>query len=66
MPDELMMLGYLAPMAAILGLFWKVARQLGAIESELKQVRSENQRLKADLAALRDILFGIVDARRDR
>jgi hypothetical protein len=64
MNDTLMMLGYLAPMVAVLGLFWNVARKLGQIESDLKQVQAENNRLRADLRALRDLLSVVIDSRR--
>jgi hypothetical protein len=62
--EALMFLGYLAPMAGIFGLFWNVARKLGHIESEVKQLRKENVRLEGELLALRTLLSVLVDARR--
>ena len=59
-----MMLAYLAPLMAILGLFWQVARKLGKIESELEQMRRENGQLKSRIDALRDLLSVLVDGRR--
>jgi len=64
MNDELMMLAYFAPMAAVLGLFWSVARKLGSIEQTVAQVRKENDRLRADVQALRDLLSVVIDSRR--
>jgi cell division protein FtsB len=64
MTDQLMMLAYLTPIMGVLGLFWKVARQLGAIESELEQMRRENQQLRSRIDALRDLLSVLVDSRR--
>jgi hypothetical protein len=66
MTDDLMMLAYLAPLMAILGLFWQVARKLGKIETELEQMRRENRDLKSRIDALRDLLSIIVDGRRQR
>jgi cell division protein FtsB len=65
MTDDLMMLAYLAPLMAILGLFWQVARKLGKIESELEQMRRENHQLKSRIDALRDLLSVLVDSRRN-
>jgi hypothetical protein len=65
MTDDLMMLAYLAPLMAILGLFWQVARKLGKIESELEQMRRENGQLKSRIDALRDLLSVLVDSRRN-
>jgi ribosomal protein L13E len=64
MNEPMMMLGYLAPMVAVLGLFWNVARKLGQIESDLRQVRRENDSLRADVQALRDLLSVVIDSRR--
>jgi ribosomal protein L13E len=64
MNEPIMMLGYLAPMVAVLGLFWNVARKLGQIESDLRQVRRENDSLRADVQALRDLLSVVIDSRR--
>lgn len=60
----LMLLGYLGPMTAVLALFWNVARKLGNIESDVLQVRKENDRLRADVQALRDLLSVLLDSRR--
>jgi hypothetical protein len=65
MNDDLMMLAYLAPLMAILGLFWQVARKLGKIESEVEQMRRENHQLKSRIDALRDLLSVLVDSRRN-
>jgi len=65
MTDDLMMLAYLAPLMAILGLFWQVARKLGKIESELEHMRRENGQLKSRIDALRDLLSVLVDSRRN-
>jgi hypothetical protein len=59
-----MLLAYLSPMAAILGLFWNVARKLGQIESELKDVREQNRNLRAEISALRDLMGIVLDTRR--
>ena len=64
--DSLMMLGYLAPMAAVLALFWNVARKLGNIESELDMMREQNRQLTARIDALRDLLSVVLDSRRER
>lgn len=64
MNDYIILIGYMAPMAAILALFWNVARKLGNIESDLLQVRKENDRLRADVHALRDLLSVLLDSRR--
>ena len=64
--DSLMMIGYLAPMAAVLALFWNVARKLGNIESELDQMREHNRQLTARIDALRDLLSVVLDSRRER
>ena len=64
MTEQLMMLGYLTPMVAVMGLFWNVARKLGNIEVEVKQLRKENQRLESDIQSLRALLAIIVDSRR--
>ena len=66
MTDTLTMLAYLAPMAGVFGLFWNVARKLGQIESDLKQVQAENNRLRSDLRALRDLLSVVIDSRRQQ
>jgi hypothetical protein len=64
MTDSLAMLAYLAPMLGILGLFWNVARKLGQIESELKDVREQNRNLRAEVSALRDLMGIVIDSRR--
>jgi hypothetical protein len=64
MPEPLVMLAYFAPMAAVFGLFWNVARKLGEIETDMRHVRKENDRLRADVQALRDLLSVILDQRR--
>ena len=64
MTEQIMMFGYLAPMVAVMGLFWNVARKLGTIEAEVKQLRKENQRLESDIQSLRALLAIIVDSRR--
>jgi hypothetical protein len=63
MTEQLMILGYLAPMAAVFGLFWNVARRLGHIEAEVSQLRKENRRLESELLALRTLLSMLVDSR---
>jgi len=64
MPDTLIMFAYFAPMAGVFGLFWNVARKLGEIETDMRHVRKENDRLRADVQALRDLLSVILDQRR--
>jgi len=64
MDESVMLLGWVGPMVAIGGLFWNVARKLGHIEATVDELRNENRRLKSDVAALRDLLSVIVDARR--
>jgi hypothetical protein len=64
MPEPLVMLAYFAPMAGVFGLFWNVARKLGEIETDMRHVRKENDRLRADVQALRDLLSVILDQRR--
>jgi len=64
MTDPAMMLAYLAPMLGVLGLFWNVARKLGHLESEMKNVREENRRLRSDLVSLQTLLSMLVDSRR--
>jgi hypothetical protein len=64
MTDQLMLLAYLGPMTAVLGLFWNVARKLGGIEVEIKQLREQNRNLRAEVSALRDLLSIVVDSRR--
>jgi hypothetical protein len=61
--ENLMVFAYLAPMVAILALFWSVARRLGHIESEVTQLRKENSRLESELLALRTLLSMLVDSR---
>lgn len=62
--EGLLLLGYIAPMMAVLGLFWNVARKLGQIEGNLAQVRNEHDNLRADMRALRDLLSIVIDSRR--
>jgi hypothetical protein len=64
MNDPAMMLAYLAPMLGVLGLFWNVARKLGHLESEMKNVREENRRLRSDIVSLQTLLSMLVDSRR--
>jgi hypothetical protein len=64
MTDQLQMFAYLAPMVGIMGLFWHVARKLGEVETDLKQLREENARLRSDLVSLQTLLSVLVDARR--
>jgi hypothetical protein len=64
MTEELLAFAYLTPLIAVLGLFWHVARKLGQIENEVKQVRQENHRLEGELLALRTLLSVLVDSRR--
>jgi hypothetical protein len=64
MPEPLVMLAYFAPMAGVFGLFWNVARKLAEIETDMRHVRKENDRLRADVQALRDLLSVILDQRR--
>ncbi len=64
MTDQLQMFAYLAPMVGIMGLFWHVARKLGEVETDLKQLREENSRLRSDLVSLQTLLSVLVDARR--
>ena len=64
MTDQLQMFAYLAPMVGIMGLFWHVARKLGEVETDLKQLREENTRLRSDLVSLQTLLSVLVDARR--
>ena len=59
-----MLLAWVAPMVGVLGLFWSVARKLGHIESEVKELRKENQRLEAELLSVRTLLALVVDSRR--
>jgi hypothetical protein len=63
MTEQMMMLYWVAPMVAVLGLFWNVARKLGHIEAEVKELRKENRRLESELLALRAVLTMIVDGR---
>jgi hypothetical protein len=64
MTDQVQMFAYLAPMVGIMGLFWHVARKLGEVETDLKQLREENARLRSDLVSLQTLLSVLVDARR--
>jgi hypothetical protein len=64
MSDQLQMFAYLAPMVGIMGLFWHVARKLGEVETDLKQLREENHRLRSDLVSLQTLLSVLVDSRR--
>jgi hypothetical protein len=61
--EQMMMLYWVAPMAAVLGLFWNVARKLGHIEAEVKELRKENRRLESEMLALRAVLSMLVDGR---
>jgi len=61
--EQMMMLYWVAPMVAVLGLFWNVARKLGHIEAEVKELRKENRRLETELLALRAVLSMLVDGR---
>jgi hypothetical protein len=63
MTEQLMVIAYFAPMAAVFGLFWNVARRLGHIEAEVTQLRKENRRLESELLALRTLLSMLVDSR---
>jgi hypothetical protein len=63
MTEQLMIVAYFAPMAAVFGLFWNVARRLGHIEAEVTQLRKENRRLESELLALRTLLSMLVDSR---
>lgn len=66
MNEELLLLaGYIAPMVAVGALFWNVARKLGSIETDLTQVRAENDKLRSDVMALRDLLSVLLDSRRN-
>jgi len=64
MNEAALMFAYVAPMVGILGLFWTVARKLGQIESELKDVREQNRNLRAEVSALRDLMGIVIDTRR--
>ena len=64
MTTELMTFAYLTPLVGILGMFWNVARKLGNIETEVKQLRHENKRLESDVHALRMLMTVVVDSRR--
>ena len=64
MTEQVQMFAYLAPMVGIMGLFWHVARKLGEVETDLKQLREENSRLRSDLVSLQTLLSVLVDARR--
>jgi len=63
MTETTMMLFWVAPMLGILGLFWNVARKLGHIEAEVKELRAENRRLESELLGLRAVLSMLVDSR---
>jgi len=63
MTDPLMMVAYFAPMVAVFGLFWNVARRLGHIEAEVQELRKENRRLESELLALRTLLSMLVGSR---
>jgi len=63
MTETTMMLYWVAPMVAILGLFWNVAGKLGKIEAEVKELRKENRRLESEMLGLRAVLSMLVEAR---
>jgi hypothetical protein len=63
MTETTMMLYWVAPMVAILGLFWNVAQKLGKIEAEVKELRKENRRLESEMLGLRAVLSMLVDGR---
>jgi hypothetical protein len=64
MTDAAMAFAYMAPMVGVLALFWNVARKLGAIETELREVRDENRKLRSDLLSLQTLMSVLVDSRR--
>ncbi len=64
MTDVGMALGYIAPMLAVLALFWNVARRLGAIEAEVKHVRDDNDAMRQELRSVRDLVSVFLDSGR--
>jgi hypothetical protein len=63
MTETTMIMFWVAPMVAILGLFWNVAGKLGHIEAEVKELRKENRRLESEMLGLRAVLSMLVDGR---
>ncbi len=64
MTDAALALGYIAPMLAVLALFWNVARRLGAIEADVKHVRDNHEELRAEMRSLRDLVSVFLDSGR--
>ena len=64
MTDLGMAIAYFGPMLAVLGIFWNVARRLGAIESDVKHVREDNVELRAEMRSMRDLVSVFLDAGR--
>ena len=64
MSDLGMAIAYFGPMLAVLGIFWNVARRLGAIESDVKHVREDNVELRAEMRSMRDLVSVFLDAGR--
>jgi len=65
MSDVGMALAYFSPMFGVLGLFWHVARKLGEIEADMRQLREENRKLRSDLLSLQTLMSVLVDGRRN-
>ena len=65
MSDVGMALAYFSPMLGVLGLFWHVARKLGEIEADMRQLREENRKLRSDLLSLQTLMSVLVDGRRN-
>jgi len=64
MSDPTMMIAYLGPMAAVLGLFWHVARKLGELEAMITRHDDEVRRLRSDILSLQTLMSVLVDSRR--
>ena len=64
MTDELMVITYLGPMAAIFGLFWRVSHKLGQLETMIAQHDDEVRRLRSDILSLQTLMSVLVDSRR--
>jgi hypothetical protein len=56
----------LVPMVAVFGLFWHVALKLGHIQSEMREVRQENRKLRSDLLSLQTLMSVLIDSRRNK
>jgi hypothetical protein len=59
-----MAIAYFGPMLAVLGIFWNVARRLGAIEADVKHVREDNVELRSEMRSMRDLVSVFLDAGR--